>query len=135
MLRTGREDLDPLLTPNDRGSESFEIFRTRSSNCRIRTSFDDPTARSCGAPQCPERPAGCCPPLLWRWPSLTAQQLDFLQVLTNHLVENGKVNRAALFDSPYNELAPSGPDVLFGGNGVVKLFGILRSIEERARIS
>ena len=67
--------------------------------------------------------------------TLTAQQLDFLQVLTNHLVENGKVNPAALFDSPYNELAPSGPDILFGDDGVVKLFGILRSIEDHARVS
>ena len=67
--------------------------------------------------------------------TLTAQQLDFLQVLTNHLVENGKVSPAALFDSPYNELAPSGPDILFGDDGVVKLFGILRSIEDNARVS
>ncbi|MDR6686222.1 type I restriction enzyme R subunit [Arthrobacter sp. 1088] len=67
--------------------------------------------------------------------TLTAQQLDFLQVLTNHLVENGRVDPAALFDSPYNELAPSGPDVLFGDEGVVKLFGILRSIERHARVS
>lgn len=67
--------------------------------------------------------------------SLTTQQLDFLQVLTNHLVENGKVNPAALFDSPYNELAPSGPDVLFGNDRVVKLFGVLRSIEDHARLS
>jgi type I restriction enzyme R subunit len=67
--------------------------------------------------------------------TLTAQQLDFLQVLTNHLVETGKVTPAALFDSPYNELAPSGPDVLFGDDRVVELFGILRAIEDHARIS
>ena len=66
---------------------------------------------------------------------MTAQQLDFLQVLTNHLVENGRVDPAALFNSPYNELAPSGPDVLFGDDGVVKLFSILRSIEGHARVS
>ncbi|MBO1268315.1 DEAD/DEAH box helicase family protein [Arthrobacter sp. PO-11] len=65
--------------------------------------------------------------------TLTSQQLDFLQVLTTHLVENGKVAPAALFDSPYNELAPSGPDVLFGDDRVVKLFSILRSIEDHAR--
>ncbi|QHK21101.1 hypothetical protein GU243_16830 [Pseudarthrobacter psychrotolerans] len=65
--------------------------------------------------------------------TLTSQQLDFLQVLTTHLVENGKVQPGALFDSPYNELAPSGPDVLFGDDRVVKLFSILRSIEDRAR--
>jgi len=56
-------------------------------------------------------------------------------VLTNHLVESGKVPPSALFDSPYNELAPSGPDVLFGNDKVVELFGILRSIEDSARVS
>lgn len=66
--------------------------------------------------------------------TLTAQQLDFLQVLTNHLVENGTVPPAALFDAPYNELAPAGPDVLFGEEGVVKLFGVLRTIEGNARV-
>lgn len=67
--------------------------------------------------------------------TLTAQQLDFLQVLTNHLVENGKVNPRALFDSPYNELAPSGPDVLFGNEKIGQLISILRSIESHARVS
>ena len=66
--------------------------------------------------------------------TLTAQQLDFLQVLTNHLVENGAVPPAALFDSPYNELAPAGPDVLFGEESVVRLFGVLRTIEGHARV-
>ncbi|WP_156507281.1 hypothetical protein [Arthrobacter sp. OY3WO11] len=50
-------------------------------------------------------------------------------------MENGKVNPAALIDSPYHELAPSGPDVLFGDDGIVKLFGILRAIEDNARVS
>lgn len=50
-------------------------------------------------------------------------------------MEKGKVNPAALFDSPYNELTPSGRDVLFGDDGVVELLGILRSIEDRARVS
>jgi len=65
--------------------------------------------------------------------TLTAQQLDFLQVLSNHLVDNGRVPPSALFDSPYNDLAPSGPDVLFGDEKVVQLFSILRDIEGRAR--
>lgn len=32
--------------------------------------------------------------------TLTARQLDFLQVLTNHLVENGIVSSKSLFNSP-----------------------------------
>jgi type I restriction enzyme R subunit len=67
--------------------------------------------------------------------TMTAQQIDFLQVLTNHLIENGMVSPASLFDSPYNELAPGGPDVLFGEEGVRRLFQILRNIEGHARVS
>jgi len=50
-------------------------------------------------------------------------------------VENGRVDPEALFESPYNELAPSGPDVLFGDDGIVKLFRVLRSIEAHAKVS
>lgn len=67
--------------------------------------------------------------------TLTSQQLDFLQVLTNHLVDSGRVPPSAIFDSPYNELAPSGPDVLFGDDKVGQLIGILRDIEGRARVA
>lgn len=66
--------------------------------------------------------------------TLTAQQLNFLNVLTNHLMENGKVSPKALFNSPYNELAPSGPDVLFGDEKIGQLISILRSIENHAKV-
>jgi len=49
-------------------------------------------------------------------------------------LDRGAVPPAALFDSPYNKLAPSGPDILFGNDRVVELFGILRSIEDKARV-
>ncbi len=66
--------------------------------------------------------------------TLTAQQLNFLKVLTNHLMENGKVSPKALFHSPYNELAPSGPDALFGDDKIGQLVSILRSIENHAKV-
>lgn len=45
---------------------------------------------------------------------LTAAQLDFLGVLTRQLTENSSVPIGALYESPYSELAPAGPDELFG---------------------
>lgn len=46
------------------------------------------------------------------------------------VIATGTASRA-----PYNELAPSGPDVLFEDDRVIKPFGILRTIEDRAGVS
>ncbi|WP_346958711.1 DEAD/DEAH box helicase family protein [uncultured Arthrobacter sp.] len=66
--------------------------------------------------------------------ALTASQLDFLQLLVNQLTENGVVKPDALFKSPYSELAPSGPDELFGEERAVRLIRTLRAIESSARV-
>ncbi|MET3919335.1 type I site-specific restriction endonuclease [Arthrobacter sp. UYEF20] len=66
--------------------------------------------------------------------ALTASRLDFLQLLVNQLSENGVVKPDALFKSPYSELAPSGPDELFGEERAVRLIRTLRAIESHARV-
>jgi type I restriction enzyme R subunit len=66
--------------------------------------------------------------------ALTASQLDFLQLLVNQLTENGVVKPDALFKSPYSELAPSGPDELFGAERAVRLIRTLRAIESSALV-
>jgi len=66
--------------------------------------------------------------------ALTASQLDFLQLLVNQLTETGVVRPDALFKSPYSELAPSGPDELFGEERAIRLIRTLRAIESSARV-
>lgn len=66
--------------------------------------------------------------------TLTAQQLDFLQVLTNHVIETARSRRRRFSMRPTaRSLLQS--DVLFGDDKIVELCGILHSIKDRARVS
>lgn len=60
---------------------------------------------------------------------LTAAQLDFLGVLTTQLTENGSVPIGTLYESPYSELAPTGPDELFGYASFDRLELVLQSFD------
>lgn len=66
--------------------------------------------------------------------TLNAAQLDFLAVLTTQLSENGSVDIGALYDSPYSELAPTGPDELFGDEVLDRLELVLRSFDEGLKV-
>ncbi|WP_125610524.1 DEAD/DEAH box helicase family protein [Specibacter cremeus] len=62
--------------------------------------------------------------------TLNAAQLDFLGVLTTQLSENGHVPIGALYASPYSELAPTGPDDLFGVERLDRLERVLKSFDD-----
>ncbi|MCQ9163912.1 DEAD/DEAH box helicase family protein [Arthrobacter sp. STN4] len=66
--------------------------------------------------------------------TFNAAQLDFLAVLTTQLSENGSVDIGALYDSPYSELAPTGPDELFGDDVLDRLELVLRSFDEGLKV-
>lgn len=66
--------------------------------------------------------------------TLSAAQLDFLSVLTTQLSENGSVPIGALYNSPYSELAPTGPDELFGDATLDRLELVLRAFDDGLRV-
>ncbi|WP_237762459.1 type I restriction endonuclease subunit R [Arthrobacter sp. ERGS1:01] len=66
--------------------------------------------------------------------NFNAAQLDFLAVLTTQLSENGFVSIGALYESPYSELAPTGPDELFGDTMFDRLELVLRSFDEGLKV-
>jgi len=45
--------------------------------------------------------------------SLSGTQIEFLEMLIHHLCEKGMVDPSELYDSPYTDVAPSGPESLF----------------------
>ncbi len=67
--------------------------------------------------------------------TFSASQLDFLAVLTTQLSENGSVGIGALYVSPYSELAPTGPDELFGNEGLDRLELVLRAFDDGLKVS
>ncbi|WP_434621651.1 type I restriction-modification enzyme R subunit C-terminal domain-containing protein [Arthrobacter sp. A5] len=66
--------------------------------------------------------------------TLTAGQLDFLNLLVVQLCENGSVSMDALYVSPYSELAPAGPDDLFGDTRFDQLERVLRSFDSPFKV-
>jgi type I restriction enzyme R subunit len=45
--------------------------------------------------------------------TLTASQLEFVSLIVDHLTENGVVEAARLYESPFTDITPHGPDGLF----------------------
>jgi type I restriction enzyme R subunit len=45
--------------------------------------------------------------------TLTANQIEFLNMVVEHLTRHGTLSPAKLFEAPFNEVAPRGPDVIF----------------------
>jgi type I restriction enzyme R subunit len=45
--------------------------------------------------------------------TLTANQIEFLDMVVEHLTRHGTLSAAQLYEAPFTEVAPRGPDVIF----------------------
>lgn len=64
--------------------------------------------------------------------TLTANQLEFINLIVDHLTEHGVGEAARLYESPFTDLAPYGPDALFPSTDLDELFGILQAVRATA---
>jgi len=64
---------------------------------------------------------------------LSADQLQFIDMIIGHLTENGIMDARALYESPFTSVAPLGPDQLFNKADVHELIRALESVEATAR--
>ncbi len=64
--------------------------------------------------------------------ALSANQIEFVNLIVDHLVENGFMDPAALYASPYTDLSPRGPEGLFTEPQVDALVGVLQEVKQRA---
>ncbi len=62
----------------------------------------------------------------------TASQLDFLGLIVEHLTANGTMEAARLYESPFTDHAPTGPDHLFSDREVDGIVVILDDITSKA---
>jgi len=64
--------------------------------------------------------------------TLTAAQLDFLAQIVTYLTENGVMDPGALYESPFTEFAPQGPESLFLSEDVRRLVTALNRVRSTA---
>ncbi len=63
---------------------------------------------------------------------LGANQIEFVNLIVDHLTEHGVMEAARLYESPFTDLTPHGPEGLFSAGQVDELIGILDRVRETA---
>jgi type I restriction enzyme, R subunit len=63
---------------------------------------------------------------------LTANQIEFVNMIVDHLTENGAMDPALLYSSPYTDFSPRGVDGVFGAPEAAEIVSILRSVSRTA---
>jgi type I restriction enzyme R subunit len=64
--------------------------------------------------------------------ALSANQIEFVNLIVNHLTEHGVMQTAMLYESPFTDLTPRGPDGLFSSGQVDELVKILDTVRTTA---
>jgi type I restriction enzyme R subunit len=64
--------------------------------------------------------------------TLTANQLEFINLMVDHLTEHGVMEAARLYESPFTDITPHGPDALFEGSQMDELLRTLDSVRATA---
>ncbi len=65
--------------------------------------------------------------------TLTANQLDFVNLIVTYLTEHGVMEVGRLYEAPFTDIAPEGPEGLFSGADVDQLVSALDAV--RAAVS
>jgi type I restriction enzyme R subunit len=64
--------------------------------------------------------------------NLTADQLEFLNMIINHLTERGVMEPRLLYESPFTDFNDMGIEGVFASAEVIQLIGLLEDVEKRA---
>ncbi len=63
---------------------------------------------------------------------MTAAQIEFVDLIVNQLTEHGLMSASRLYESPFIDLAPRGPDDLFSSDEVNGLVAVLDRVRASA---
>jgi type I restriction enzyme R subunit len=65
--------------------------------------------------------------------TLRANQIEFVNLIVDHLTDRGVLLPAALYESPFTDVSPTGPDAIFAFDDVGKLIGALEAVTASAQ--
>lgn len=64
--------------------------------------------------------------------TLSANQIEFVDLIVNHLTEHGVMEASLLYESPFTDISPHGPEGVFTSVQVDELISLLNAVRERA---
>jgi type I restriction enzyme, R subunit len=64
--------------------------------------------------------------------TLSANQIEFVNLIVNHLTEHGVIQAARLYESPFTDLTPHGPEGLFSASQVDELLAAIEQVRRTA---
>lgn len=62
--------------------------------------------------------------------TITGNQIEFLNLIIDHLAENGVLDPVLLYGSPYTDISPKGPEGVFTSQQVEDLISVLSDIQK-----
>ena len=62
--------------------------------------------------------------------SLTGNQIEFVNLIVDHLTEHGVMEPTKLYESPFTDVTPSGPERLFDATAMDELISALDSVKQ-----
>ena len=64
----------------------------------------------------------------------TANQIDFIDLMIDHLTQRGWMEPSALYESPFTDISRRGVEGIFASKEVEQLIGVLASIRQHAEL-
>jgi type I restriction enzyme, R subunit len=62
--------------------------------------------------------------------TLTANQIQFVNLVIDYLTQSGWMSAAQLYESPFTDFSPKGVEGVFGSEQVLQLVGIIKDIRQ-----
>ena len=62
----------------------------------------------------------------------TATQIEFINMIIEHMTDQGVMDPALLYEPPFTDIAPTGPDQVFDEAKVTQLFHKIQEINDGA---